>query len=68
MTAKFKDFSALKSLQKDLKAQQEADRKEQAQRREREAQAALEADLFRRSIGTVAPLHSHGKATLRPPL
>jgi DNA-nicking Smr family endonuclease len=68
MTAKFKDFSALKSLQKDLKAQEEAHRKEQAQRREREAQAALEADLFRRSIGAVAPIHSHGKATLRPPL
>ncbi len=68
MTAKFKDFSALKSLQKGLKAQEEAERKEQLQRQEREAQAALEADLFRRSVGAVAPLGSHGKATLRPPL
>ncbi|WP_151446569.1 Smr/MutS family protein [Lacisediminimonas profundi] len=67
MPERYKDFSALKSLQKDLKAQEEARRKEEVERREREAQAKREADLFRLSIGAVAPLSSHGKVAIRPP-
>ncbi|MDB5797511.1 MAG: mismatch repair protein MutS [Paucimonas sp.] len=66
MAGKFKDFSALKSLHADLKAQQEAQRRQEAERREREARAAQEADLFRRSIGPVAPLVPPDRAALRP--
>ena len=67
MGAKYKDFADLKSLQRDLKASEEQRRKEQAEQREREARAALEADLFRRSIGAVAPMPSHGKVVVQPP-
>lgn len=56
MAAPIKDFSALQGFQRDLKAQQEARALAEAEHRRREAAAALEADLFRRSIGTVAPL------------
>ena len=56
MVAPIKDFSALQGFQRDLKAQQEARALAEAQRCRREAAAALEADLFRRSIGNVAPL------------
>ena len=56
MPAPFKDFAALQGLQRDLKARQEAREKAAALQRERERAAALEADIFRRSIGAVAPL------------
>lgn len=56
MAAPIKDFAALQGLQRDLKAQQEARERAAAERLRREHAAALEADLFKRSIGTVAPL------------
>lgn len=56
MAAPIKDFSALQGFQRDLKAQQEARALADAERRRCEAAAASEADLFRRSIGNVAPL------------
>ena len=56
MKAPIKEFAALAGFHRDLKARQEAHDKVEAQRRERERLAALEADIFRRSIGAVAPL------------
>lgn len=56
-----KDFAALKSLRKDLKAQEEARKAAEAERARREKQATIDADLFRRSIGEVAPLPVHNK-------
>jgi DNA-nicking Smr family endonuclease len=56
MTASFKDFSELKSLRKDLKAQGEARRVAEAERLRRAQDAEREANLFRRSVGEVAPL------------
>jgi DNA-nicking Smr family endonuclease len=58
MPPPIKDFAALQGLQRDLKAQQEARQSAEAERIRREQAAALEADLFRRSIGAVAPLPS----------
>lgn len=65
-----KDFASLKSLHKDLKKQEEARKLAEAERQRAEQQAQLEADLFRRSIGNVAPLKTGGKAdiSLPPPL
>lgn len=56
MPAPIKDFSALKSLRKDLKAQEEARQTAEAERLRQEKIAQQEADLFRRSIGDVKPL------------
>jgi DNA-nicking Smr family endonuclease len=56
MSASIKDFTALKSLRKELKAQDDARRAAEAERQRRDQQAKLDADLFRRSIGDVAPL------------
>jgi DNA-nicking Smr family endonuclease len=56
MPAPIKDFSALKSLRKDLKAQEEARQTAEAERQRQEKIAQQEADLFRRSIGDVKPL------------
>jgi DNA-nicking Smr family endonuclease len=56
MPASIKDFSALKSLHKDLKVQEEVRQAAEAERLRLEKIAQLEADLFRRSIGDVAPL------------
>src|ERR1019366_1946209 len=58
MSAPIKDFSALKTLRKDLKAQEEARRAAEAERARRDQQAKHDADLFRRSVGDVAPLPS----------
>lgn len=67
MKAPIKDFSALKSLRKDLKAQDEARREAEAERLRRAEKAAHDADLFRRSVGEVAPLPSHDKLTANGP-
>ena len=56
MADPIKDFAALQGLQRELKAQQQAREHAAAAKRLREQAAALEADLFRRSIGSVAPL------------
>lgn len=62
MAGPIKDFSALKSLRKELKAQDEARQKAEAERRRREEDARRDADLFRRSVGEVKPLPSVPKA------
>jgi len=59
-----KDFSALKSLRKDLKAQEEARLAAAAERKRQEELLRQEADLFRRSVGEVTPLA--GKDTIVP--
>jgi len=56
MPAPIKDFSALKSLRKDLKAQEEARQATEAERLRQQQIAQQEADLFRRSVGLVTPL------------
>jgi DNA-nicking Smr family endonuclease len=65
--ATIKDFSALKSLRKDLKAQEEARIAAERQRRENEQRLRAEADIFRNSVGQVAPLRQADKVELRPP-
>ena len=61
MPPPIKDFTALQGLQRDLKAQQEARERAETERVRRAQAAALEADLFRRSIGAVAPLPFVGR-------
>lgn len=61
MSAPLKDFAGLQSLQKNLKKQEEARRQAEADRLRAEKEAEREADLFRRSIGDVAPLKSADK-------
>ena len=56
MSAPIKDFSALQSLRKDLKAQEEARVLAAAEKSKRDKQAVIDADLFRHSIGQVALL------------
>jgi len=65
--ATIKDFSALKSLRKDLKAQEEARLAAERQRIADEKRLREEADIFRNSVGKVAPLRNNDKATLMPP-
>lgn len=65
--ASIKDFSALKSLHKELKAQEEKRKAAEAERLRREQEAKREADLFRRSIGDVKPLSPKDKAALQSP-
>ncbi|EJL86178.1 hypothetical protein PMI16_03274 [Herbaspirillum sp. CF444] len=65
--ATIKDFSALKSLRKDLKAQEEARLAAERQRIADEKRLREEADIFRNSVGNVAPLRNNDKAPLMPP-
>jgi DNA-nicking Smr family endonuclease len=58
MAASIKDFTDLKSLRKELKAQDEARQLAELERLRLQQAARDEADLFRRSIGDVAPLTS----------
>jgi DNA-nicking Smr family endonuclease len=67
MPAPLKDFSALKSLRKDLKAQEEARQAAEEERRRVEKLAQQEADLFRHSIGEVKPLPSKDAIKLDTP-
>ncbi|GAA4017215.1 Smr/MutS family protein [Actimicrobium antarcticum] len=67
MPAPLKDFAALTKLRQELKAQQEAKAIADIERARRAQLAAIEADLFRHSIGRVAPLVSTNKADLQPP-
>lgn len=67
MPGPLKDFAGLKSLHKDLKKQEEARRLAEAERLRAEKEAQLEADLFRRSIGDIAPLKTSGKADIALP-
>lgn len=65
--ATIKDFSGLKSLRQGLKAQEEARLAEERRRLAEEQRQREEADIFRQSVGTVAPLRSSQKATMTPP-
>ncbi|WDZ97833.1 Smr/MutS family protein [Herbaspirillum sp. WKF16] len=56
--ATIKDFSALKGLRKDLQAQEKARAEAEAERLRNEARQRAEADIFRSSIGQVAPLRA----------
>ncbi len=62
MSGTIKDFGALKSMRAAIKAQEEARKAEEAERLRREQESRRDADLFRRSIGEVAPLPSPDKA------
>src|SRR5580704_17366277 len=66
MPASFKDFSDLKSLRKDLKAQEDARKIADAERVRRAQIAEQEANLFRRSVGAVAPLAQANKVLIPP--
>ncbi|MBG7618557.1 Smr/MutS family protein [Herbaspirillum sp. AP02] len=55
--ATMKDFSALKGLRRDLQEQEKARALALAERQRQETAAREEANLFRHSIGQVAPLH-----------
>lgn len=66
--AGIKDFAALQALRDQLKREQEARAAAEVERREQEAVALREANLFRHSIGMVAPLRTIDKALHVPPL
>ncbi|MET0962024.1 MAG: Smr/MutS family protein [Noviherbaspirillum sp.] len=65
--AGIKEFAALQALRDQLKRDQEARALADARRREQEAVALREANLFRHSVGTVAPLRAIDKAAHAPP-
>ncbi|MFX6218285.1 hypothetical protein ABTF55_21030, partial [Acinetobacter baumannii] len=54
--ATMKDFSALQGLRRDLQEQEKARALALAERQRQEAAAREEANIFRNSIGQVAPL------------
>lgn len=62
MSRSIKDFTALKSLRNEIKAQEEARQAAEAERLRQEKESRLDAELFRRSIGEVAPLPPSDKA------
>ena len=62
-----KDFAGLKVLHKDLKKQEEMRQRAEGERILAEKKAQLEADLFRSSMGDVAPLKKADKAAIVPP-
>ncbi|MFC3109748.1 Smr/MutS family protein [Undibacterium arcticum] len=69
MSASLKNFADLKALSKTLKVQEDARKVAEAERQRQEQQTKREADLFRLSIGQVAPLPQHNKhasSTPRP--
>lgn len=66
MPASLKNFADLGQLRTSLKAQQEARAAADAERLRHEQAAQLEADLFRRSIGAVAPLAAPDRAAVTP--
>lgn len=67
MSGPIKDFAALKKLRAEIKAQEEARKAAEAERLRREQESRRDADLFRRSIGDVAPLSPSGKTEGTPP-
>jgi DNA-nicking Smr family endonuclease len=66
MSGSIKDFASLKALRSTLKAQEEARKLAEAERLRREKQERADADLFRSSVGNVAPLTRHDKAESPP--
>ena len=67
MPAPLKDFAALAALQRELAAQQKLRAAEEQQKKLADKKAAIEADLFRRSIGAVAPIAPQNKAVIEAP-
>ena len=67
MSASLKNFADLGSLRKTLKQQEDARKVAETERLRRDKAAQLEADLFRSSIGTVAPLTPPDKVTPSAP-
>lgn len=68
MSGSIKDFSALKSLRAEIKAQEEARKAAEEARLLREKENRRDAELFRQSIGNVAPLPRSDKiVSSRPP-
>ncbi len=64
-----KNFADLKSLGQQLKTQQEAKQRAEAERLEQEKKAKAEANIFRSSIGSVEPLKvavKHQATPVRP--
>lgn len=66
MSASLKNFADLGALRKILKQQEQVRAAEDAERLRREQAEQREADLFRRSIGKVAPLAPPDKAAVTP--
>lgn len=62
MAGRIKEFSALKSIRAALKEQEEARQKAEMERLRMELEMRREGDLFRTSIGNVAPLPQSDKA------
>jgi DNA-nicking Smr family endonuclease len=62
-----KDFRTLKSLQNELKAQEKARQVADAERERREKESRIDADLFRKTIGDVAPLSPLDKVVAAAP-
>lgn len=67
MTTPLKDFAALTLLRKQLKVQQEERAAAELERQRHARVAAIEADLFRHSVGQVAPLVLPQKVILQAP-
>ena len=67
MSAPIKDFTALKSLRKDLKAQEDARQLAEAERLRHDKETQREADLFRNAVGGVTPLPAADKAAPHNP-
>lgn len=65
--ASIKDFRALKSLQSELKVQEKARQAANAERERREKEARIDADLFRQTVGNVAPLSPVDKVMAEAP-
>ncbi|MBY0573873.1 MAG: Smr/MutS family protein [Undibacterium sp.] len=64
MSSSLKTFADLAQVSKQLKVQQEQKQKAEAIRIAKEKQAALEANIFRSSVGQVEPLKSKVKETV----
>lgn len=67
MAASLKNFTDLKALHVQLQKQEAARAQAEQQRREHEAILQREANLFRASIGEVAPLHTAERLTIDSP-
>lgn len=68
MSGPIKDFAALQTLRKALKEQEEARKAAEAERLRREIESRRDAELFKRSIGDVAPLVAPDRAAPSMPL
>lgn len=62
MSGSIKDFTDLKALRATIKAQEDARKAAEAERLRHEQESRRDAELFRRSIGDVAPLAPPNKA------